>query len=242
MNISNRNRLLLADNDPDYRRSLRSLLELENYTVVEAATVEEAIHQLNTGQPDAALVDLRLNNDSDTYDFSGLEVAKETVSKKIPCLIITAFATVEITRIALRSLGTKPLAVDIIPKSSGPQAVLDAIKVGLNSIDDEETKPGSDLVIDLDRKLVWYKGGQVDLSRLQYALLTYLYIEEGRVCSPKEIIKAIYGEDIPTDEAIFDRRLERLVDRLKTKIEENPSEPRHILKVYGRGYRLVVDS
>jgi DNA-binding response OmpR family regulator len=136
----------------------------------------------------------------------------------------------------------EPLAVDYIPKESGPQAILDAINVVSRQVGEfVNRRTPSDLRIDLDRKLVWYKGELVKLSRYQYAFLAHLHGKSGAVCSPEELVKVIYGEDVPAEKASLDRRLERLAERLRDKIEDDPSQPQHLIKVYGRGFRLVTD-
>jgi DNA-binding response OmpR family regulator len=241
MNSPTRRNLLLADNSLDYRRSLLPLLELEGYQVEEASSVQEAKEKLESVSLDLALVDLRLTEDGDDYDISGLEVARWAGERGVPCLIITAFDSVETTRLALRSRGAEPLAVDYVPKKDGPQALLDAIAVVLSRREEESEKAPGDLVIDLERGLALYKGAPLDLSRYQYALLAHLYRKEGAVCSPEELLKVVYDEDVPPGQASADKRLERLVDRLRQKIEEDPSEPRYLIKVHGRGFRLAIN-
>lgn len=241
MSMAMKSRLLLADNSPDYRRSLGSLLELEDYQVEQAASVEEAKEKLEAVSLDLALVDLRLTDDRDDRDISGLEIAKKAAVEGIPCIIISAFPSVEATRRALRSRGAEPLAVDFVPKASGPQAVLDAIRVVLSRRGEELEKAPGDLVVDLERGLAWRKGEPLHLSRHQYALLAHLYRKEGAVCSPEELLKAIYDEDVPPAQASADKRLERLVDRLRKKIEEDSSEPHYLIKVHGRGFRLAIE-
>lgn len=237
-NPSSKN-LLLVDNDPDYRRSLRALLELDNWQIEEADSVKQALDRLDVLEPDIILIDLRLSNDKDDFDISGLEVAKKATENHIPSIIISAFPSVDTTRLALRSRGSTPLADDFIPKAAGPQAVLDAIDIVLKNSNSRLGKETTELKIDLEQKLVWYEGELLDLSRYQYALLAYLSQKEGVVCSPEEILKEIYGEDIPAEQASFDRRLEHLVKRVQEKIEEDPSSPRHLLKVTRRGFRFV---
>lgn len=236
-----RKRLLLADNDPDYRHSLRGLLELKNYHVEEADSVDEARERLETVPLDLVLIDLRLTDDGDEHDLSGLEVAKKAIDKGIPRIIITSFPSRETTRVALASRGLEPLAQDYVPKEEGPQAVLDTIDIVLRRRGREPTEASTELMVDLELGLAWYKGETLRLSRYQYALLAYLYEKKGAVCSPEELLKAIYDEDVPPTQASADKRLERLVDRLRKKVEEDPSQPRHLVKVLGRGYRLAID-
>jgi len=236
MNLSERKRVLLADNSSDYRDSLRTLLELEDYDVEEATSVEEATLKLQTARLDLALLDLRLTDDDDRHDFSGLEVAKLARELGVPCVVVTAFDTVEATRCALRSRGRAPLAVDLVPKRDGPEALLDGIAIVLAA----PNAPRA-ILVDLEQGLAWLRGEQLRLSKCQYALLAHLYRRGGAVCAPDELLKVVYEEDVPPGQASADKRLERLVNRLRQKIEVNPSEPRYLLKVHGRGYRLVTD-
>jgi DNA-binding response OmpR family regulator len=240
MNGLSKKSLLLADNDPDYRHSLRALLELENWQVEDADSVKQALDKLEILLPDLMLVDLRLSNDKDDYDISGLEVAKKAVEKHISCIIITAFPSVDATRLALRRRGDIPLADDFVPKVAGPHAILDAINIVMSNSHEKSEKTSHELRIDLDQKLVWYKGEIVDLSKLQYTLLAYLSRKENIVCSPEELLKEVYGEDVPAEQAGLDRRLEHLVERLQEKIEDDPSKPRHLIKVPRRGVRFIV--
>lgn len=120
-------KVLLADNDCDFRQSLRIFLEIKGFIVQEAASVGEALQILEHMGVDTVLSDLRMEDDDNGSDISGLEIARMANKKQILCLILTAFPTIETTRLALRALGAKPLAVDYIPKANGPEAVLQAI-------------------------------------------------------------------------------------------------------------------
>jgi DNA-binding response OmpR family regulator len=236
-----RARVLLVDNSADYRHSLLSLLRLKKYEVEEAGSVTEAKEKLLAGDFDLALVDLRLTDDEDDYDFSGLEVNELATEQGIPCVVITAFPTVQATRWALQSREKEPLALDLIPKSDSPQSILDTIKLVLQRHQEQFKTRRPGLLIDLERGLVWLDGEELDLSRNQYDLLAYLYERDGAVCSPEELLQAVYDELVPPEQAGADKRLESLVDRLRKKIEVDPSDPRYLIKVYGRGFRLDLD-
>lgn len=121
--------ILLVDNNEDYRRTLRRLLETEGFRVQEAASITEANEKIESLRIDLALVDLRLTDDQDEYDFSGIDLAEKAREKGIPCIIVTAYPSIESTRQALRSRRVNPpVAVDIVPKASGPAAILNAIQ------------------------------------------------------------------------------------------------------------------
>ncbi|CAG1010500.1 hypothetical protein ANRL4_04202 [Anaerolineae bacterium] len=122
--------ILLVDNVEDYRRSLRRLLEAEGFGVLEAASITEADEKLKLPDNiDLALVDLRMTDEQDDYDFSGIELAKKSREKGIPCIIITAYPSPESTYEALRSRGVSPPpAVNFVSKTKGPTAILIAIQ------------------------------------------------------------------------------------------------------------------
>lgn len=241
MSYGRRARILVVDNSHDYSRSLRSLLELEEYHVEEAGSVEETGEWLDASDFDLALIDLRLTDDSDEYDFSGLEAAKLAGEAGVPCLVVTAFPTVEATRRALRSRGIEPLAVDLVPKESGPEAVLDAIEAVLRRCGQRSAKTTGGLEFDPGRRLFLLGGEPLRLSRYQYAFLVTLHEARGAVCSHEVLLRAIYDEDVPPGLASSDRRLEHLADRLRQKLEDDPSEPRYLITVHGRGYRLALE-
>jgi DNA-binding response OmpR family regulator len=237
--MNHRKKILLADNSSEYRRSVIGFLELEGYFVVEAGTQEEAQQKLEDEKFHLVLADLRMRNDDELNDMSGLEIAKFASQCGIPCIIVTAFPTVELARIALRSRSAEPFAQDLITKASGPQALIDSIRLTLQSKDSESVPPVDEgLVIDLDKELVRKNGSNVDVPPKQFRLLAELRRKDGGVCSCVELIRAIYQEELGEKAAQNDRRLRNLVDRTKDKIEDKGSGHEYIEAVSGRGYRL----
>ena len=119
--------LLLADNDTDFLDTRREFLQKEGFNVLPAAEPEEARNILIRGEVDLAILDIRLFNDNDPDDFSGLDIAKE-VTPQVPKIILTRWATYQAVRDALRErLSGLPPAVDFVAKQEGPQALLTAI-------------------------------------------------------------------------------------------------------------------
>jgi two-component system, OmpR family, KDP operon response regulator KdpE len=236
-------KLLLADNKDDYRRSLKTLLELHGYAVEESSDLDKAKELLQRGGFDLVLADMRLTDDEDDTDISGMGLAQEATEAGIPCVVVTAFESVEAVLLALRKRGTQPpLAVDFIPKRDGPRAVLDAVTRNIGAQPTQiERQVSTPLVVDLKRCRAWKRGEELDLSDLQYKLLAHLYDNRDKVCSHKEALKAAYGETLSEHEATQDKRLERLVARLREKIEDNASDPKLLISVPGRGFRLVLE-
>ncbi len=92
--------------------------------------------------------------------------------------------------------------------------------------------------VDVDSGHVWVDGELApDLSDLEYRLLLLLYGRLDQICDRYEIVESVWGQDY-IDE-VDDARIGKLVSRLRQKIEPDPSEPRYLTTVRGRGYRLV---
>jgi DNA-binding NtrC family response regulator len=125
--------ILFADNDLDFLRTRAEFLEQEGYRVILAADPTEARRVLEQGGIDLAILDIRLLNDDDEKDTSGLTLAKE-VARAVPKFILTGFPSVDAVREALQTqLDGLPAAVDFVSKQEGAEELLRVIKETLAS-------------------------------------------------------------------------------------------------------------
>ncbi len=135
--------ILFADNDPDFLATRREFLERAGYTVIPASNPTEARQKLEIGGIDLAILDIRLENDDDERDTSGLMLAKR-VARAIPKIILTDFPTFDYVREALRpQLDGLPVAVDFIMKKEGVTALLSTVEDVLKTtaLWKQETQP-----------------------------------------------------------------------------------------------------
>lgn len=124
-------RILLADNDPTFLNTRRKFLEEQGYRVIPAATAVEARRILEQGGVDLGILDIRLENNRNGNDVSGLIVAKET-DRTIPKIILTSFPTYEAAREVMGDvLDGAPAAVNFISKLEGMDAFLRAVRNAL---------------------------------------------------------------------------------------------------------------
>ena len=123
--------ILVAENSPEHMRASRRILEGEGFSVITAQNPEVALEILGSGRAQLAILDLRLRNDSDPEDDSGLEVARRA-PPGIPKLILSSFPSYEAARAAL-GVGPsgRPAAVGFIDRSEGPEALLRAVRLAL---------------------------------------------------------------------------------------------------------------
>jgi hypothetical protein len=92
--------------------------------------------------------------------------------------------------------------------------------------------------VDVDTGEVWVDGRRVPmLTELEYRALLLFYGRMGQLCDKYEIVEAVWGDDY-IDE-VDDARIEKLVSRLRKKIEPDPGQPRYLETIRGRGYKLA---
>jgi DNA-binding NtrC family response regulator len=132
-------KILFADNDQYFLETRREFLEREGYTVIPAFSPTEARKKLIENNPDLAILDIRLVNDDDEKDNSGVELAKE-ISRSVPVLLLTNWPSVEYARQVLRpQLNGSPAAYDFIPKQEGPETMLTAVRHALEAVEAQKT-------------------------------------------------------------------------------------------------------
>jgi CheY-like chemotaxis protein len=131
--MARKKKLLIADNLIDYLEEEKELLENEGYQVRTASNPEQARSILSTGAFDLIILDIRLRDDDDENDTSGLDIARE-VAPKIPKIILTAYPTWEGVKQAMApNLNGLPAAVDFLSKTEGPDAIIRAIELALDA-------------------------------------------------------------------------------------------------------------
>jgi len=93
------------------------------------------------------------------------------------------------------------------------------------------------LWVDIDAGTVWIGGRMIEpLTDLEYRLLLLLYGRIDKICDKYQIVEAVWGQDYLGE--VDDARIEKLISRLRAKIEIIPTRPQFILTVRGRGYKL----
>ncbi|GAB4567872.1 MAG: hypothetical protein Kow0047_20350 [Anaerolineae bacterium] len=139
------------------------------------------------------------------------------------------------TPIALRSLQDKGV---LLSDDEDPQLFSRAFTefVQRQRLTRKPTAQG--IIVDVDAGEVFVDGQPTPpLTNLEYRLLLLLYGRMGKICDKYEIVTSVWGEAY-LDE-VDDARIEKLVSRLRQKIEPDPTNPRYLLTVRGRGYKLV---
>jgi two-component system KDP operon response regulator KdpE len=222
-------RLLLVDDEPQILRGLVPALTAEGYAVETAATGGEGLTRLARAPFDVVVLDLGLP------DLDGKTVLTRLREwSPVPVLILSA-RQMENEKIAALDAG----ADDYVNKPFG----IDELMARLRAVTrGHAPSPGladvvrlDDLEVDLAKGVVRVLGEPVTLGEKEFAVLRTLATHVGRAVSHKQLIQAVWSPP-----GGVDTQLVRVtMAQLRQKLEEEPSEPQHILNEPGVGYRLA---
>jgi len=226
-------RVLLVEDDERIRASMRLSLEDEGYEVEEAGTGEEALElqtrALVSNPFDTLVVDIMLPG------MDGFECCRELrKTSAVPIIMVTARTdTHDVVA------GLEAGADDYVRKPFEPKELAARIRALLRRA--RTSEPGlvqlefGDLEILPEAGVVRRSGEEVHLTRTEFLLLCELAANAGKVLSREQLLERVWSYDYFGDGRLVDVH----VRRLRTKIEIEPSEPRHVLTVRGLGYKLA---
>ena len=219
-------KILVVEDVAELRRALATALERAGYEVIAVPDGEEALRAFHSLQPDLALLDILLPGKS------GVEVCERIREMSaVPVVIFSAVAD-EDEKLAAFERG----ADDYVVKGTGLRELVARINAVLRrvrsaSADGAQMRYADDvLAIDFARQLTWVRGEPVDLTPTEYRLLAALVRREGRPMTGDDLAKHTWG-------STYDRKLVGWhIQRIRSKIEEEPGRPRLLVTRRGFGY------
>ncbi|MGC9963402.1 MAG: response regulator transcription factor [Acidimicrobiales bacterium] len=226
-------RILLVEDDERIRTSMRLSLEDEGYDVEETESGEEAleVHSRSlVGQSfDLIVVDIMLPG------MDGFACCRELRKvSSVPIIMVTA-----LTDTAHVVAGLEAGADDYVTKPFEPKELAARIRALLRRARSTDGGPVSlvfgDLEILPEAGVVRSRGEEVHLTRTEFLLLCELAANSGKVLSREQLLERVWSYDYFGDGRLVDVH----VRRLRTKVENDPSDPRHVLTVRGLGYKLA---
>ncbi len=228
-------RILVVEDEDAIREFEVINLKRSGFEVTEAVSGEEALRLFDRaeGAFDLAVLDIMLPG------MDGLTVCKELRkrSSSLGIIMLTA-RTQEMDKVNGLMLG----ADDYVTKPFSPSelvARVDALyrRVALQAMREEnnfhdEIHSGG-FVLNLRRHTLEKDGNDLDLTQVEFQIMEYFLSNPGIVLERNKILTRIWGEDYYGEEKIVDVNIRRL----RMKIEDEPSRPRHIITVWGVGYK-----
>ncbi len=221
-------RILTVEDDERIRASVKMALEDEGWLVDEAADGETAIELFQRHPSDVVLIDIMLPG------IDGFELCR-TIRRSSDVPIVMVTARVDTHDVVA---GLEAGADDYLTKPFAPKELSARIRALLRRV--RPVSPAharlifGDLEIVPDEGKVNLGGREVHLTKTEFRLLCELAQNPGRVFSREELLDKVWGYDYFGDGRLVDVH----VRRLRTKVEGDPANPRHVVTVRGLGYRL----
>ena len=222
-------RILVVEDEPGIALGLEDDLKLEGYAVEVVGDGALAARRAREGGFDLILLDVMLPGKD------GFEICRELrrAGMRVPILMLTAK-----TQEAEKVLGLELGADDYVTKPFATRELRARIKALLRRSNPPEAESESyrfgDVEIDFRRGELRRGGVPVELTPIEFKLLTLFVRAPGRLMSRERLIEGAWGPDTFTSDRIVDNH----IANLRRKIEIDPAEPRYLRNVRGMGYRF----
>lgn len=230
-------RILVAEDEVSIRDFIVVNLKHAGYTVTEAENGAQALQFWNAagGEFDVILLDIMMP------EMDGIEVCKRLreQSSDLGIIMLTAKSE-EMDKVTGLLVG----ADDYVTKPFSPaelMARVDAVhrRVVMNKDSVSVAKNVIELgefVLDVRSRTLTKNGELIDLTQVEFQIMEYLFSNPGAALSRSDILSEVWGASYYGEEKIVDVNIRRL----RMKIEDIPSNPRHLVTVWGLGYKWVV--
>ena len=223
-------RILLVEDESSLSETLSFLLTREGFEVEIAEDGQIALDIFANGNFDIILLDLMIPK------VPGNEVCRQIrTTSNIPIIMLTAKDT-EVDKVVGLELG----ADDYVTKPYSTRELLARIKAVLrrnvkeDAFEDDGVIDIAGIRLDADRHTLHVQGALVAIPLKEFELLEYLMSNVGRVLTRGQLIDRVWGTDYYGDTKTLDVHIKRL----RSKIEADPAEPKHLVTVRGLGYRF----
>lgn len=233
MNILQKQRILVVDDDRQIARLVRQYLEQAGYTVLVAYDGETAVSFLRHESLDLLLLDLGLP-DKDGWDITRM-VRSDDKLKTLPIIMLTA-------RIddSDKIIGLELGADDYIPKPFNAREVVARVRALLRRVNmatstKSRTLRVDELALDVARRELTLDGQVIELTPTEYELMHVFMAHPNTTFDREELLERALGYAYEG----MGRTLDTHIKNLRQKIEADPKRPSYILTVHRVGYRLV---
>jgi DNA-binding response OmpR family regulator len=224
-------RVLVVEDDPSIAIGLRINLESEGYVVDVAEDGDRALDLARSESPDLIVLDLMLPKKN------GLEVLHDlrAEGRMMPIIILSAKSN-EMDKVAGLELG----AEDYVAKPFSLAELLARVRGALRRATPATPRPANErfvfgeVDVDVAGRTVKRAGNLVDITATEFDVLMCLVGERGKALSREEIFRRVWG---PNHHGTS-RTVDNFIQQLRSKLEADPQEPRHIVTVRGVGYRF----
>jgi two-component system KDP operon response regulator KdpE len=227
--VSERQKVLVVDDEPQITRVLRHSLTAHRYDVRTAADGLSALETFHDWHPDLVITDLQMP------EMDGVAFCRAI--RKVSSLPIIVLSVRGEERVKVEALDAG--ADDYVTKPFGIEELLARVRAALRRGSDRPANERprlaeGDFMIDIATRDVRVSGEQVRLTPKEFDLLVYLFRNRGRVITHRAILGAVWGGN-STEQTEY---LRVFIGQLRKKVEQDPAKPRYLLTEPWIGYRF----
>jgi DNA-binding response OmpR family regulator len=226
---SNLGTILIVEDDPRMQKVLRRIFVEEHYAAVVAGDGQAGLDLFRSERPLAVVLDLILPH------ISGRELCQtfKKLSSETPIVVLSAITEVA-DKVLLLELG----ADDYVTKPFSPRELTARVQAAIR----RQRKPTTETIyrfadceIDFKKMTARRGGNPVILTAHEFKLLKYFTENAERVLTREVLLNEVWGYNaFPTT-----RTVDNQILKLRQKLESDPADPRHLLTIYGAGYKFV---
>ncbi len=231
-------KVLIAEDEAAIREIIAITLKRAGYEVTEACDGQQAIDIYNSrnGAFDVVLLDIMMPN------VDGLEVCKtlRNQSSTVGIIMLTA-KTQEMDKVSGLLMG----ADDYITKPFSPSELMARVdsvyrRVAMNTQPAAQPVKTDKITIEpfelnLRNRTLYKNNVLIELTQVEFQIVEFFFNNHGEALSRTDILKEVWGESYFGDDKVVDVNIRRL----RMKIEEEPSIPKHLVTVWGMGYKWI---
>jgi DNA-binding response OmpR family regulator len=221
--------ILIVEDDPRMQKVLRRIFSAEHYSAVVAGDGQTGIDLFQSERPLAVVLDLILPH------ISGRELCQrfKSLAPEVPVVVLSAITEVA-DKVLLLELG----ADDYVTKPFSPRELTARVQAAIR----RQRKPAAqityrfaDCEVDFRKMTVRRNGVPVVLTAHEFKLLKFFTDNAERVLTRDVLLNEVWGYNFyPTT-----RTVDNQILKLRQKLEPDPANPKHLLTIYGAGYKFV---
>jgi DNA-binding response OmpR family regulator len=231
-------KVLIAEDEAAIREIIAITLQRAGYEVTEACDGEQALltYTERPNQFDVVLLDIMMPN------MDGLEVCKRLrkISSTVGIIMLTA-KTQEMDKVSGLLMG----ADDYITKPFSPSELMARVdsvyrRVAMNTQTPAAPVRADKITIgpfelNLRNRTLYKNNVLIELTQVEFQIIEFFFANSGKALSRTDILKEVWGESYFGDEKVVDVNIRRL----RMKVEDEPSIPKHLVTVWGMGYKWL---
>src|SRR3981189_2562639 len=207
--------ILVADDEPQIRRVLRSTLSSHGYVIIQAKTGEEPVEAVRKEKPDLVLLDVNMPG------IGGIEACREIRQSSEAPIIMLTVRNAERDKVLALDAG----ADDYVVKPFGIEELLARIRAALRRYAPGDRLPpflSKELTLDFESRQLNVRGQEVHLTPKEFDVLKHLIANQGKPLTHRRLMQPVSSTDYRQET----ENLRVVINQLRKKIESDPAQPK----------------